>query len=409
MGDFIRLAYADAVTGPWKVYEPGVLRVRDTAFFRPQPDPKETLADFYTHVASPEIVVDLARKRFVMWYHGWWTNGERWPSDPTDARAWAQQKGYGQFTQVAESNDGVHFTVRPAITKTSYLRVFPYRGYFYGVSRLGQLSRSADPLGTFEMGANAFRDSPYANRVRHVALVLRGSRLHVFFTAIGDAPERVLMSTIELTEDWMTWRATLPVEVLQPQTGTNAWAFQMHHPRPETWKFRSDNSATRSCLRRQAGRSFSIRHAGSRELREPCWQFPNGIVAVEEGRCSLSFSGALDAPSTRGIVQGEITVGLAINPGRLQRTRCPHTAIASSVRSAGSDPADIRFRAGRRRRWLMSDLKDRGASTLAGTPSVLHRRASSAGVRDVSSSGCAASLPASCASSSLQPLAAGLT
>jgi len=96
--------------------------------------------------------------------------------------------------------------------------VFQYRGYFYGMSRLGQLSCSADPLGTFELGANAFRDGPYANRVRHVALVLRGSRLHVFFTAIGDAPERVLMSTIELTDDWMTWQATPPVEVVQPQT-----------------------------------------------------------------------------------------------------------------------------------------------------------------------------------------------
>ena len=135
-----------------------------------------------------------------------------------EARAWARQKGYGQFTQAAESSDGVHFTVRPAVTRTSYLRVFPFQGYVYGVSRLGLLSRSADPLGTFELGGNAFRDGPYANRVRHVALVRRGDRLHVFFTGIGDAPERVLMSTIALTEDWTTWKATSPVEVLAPQT-----------------------------------------------------------------------------------------------------------------------------------------------------------------------------------------------
>lgn len=57
----------------------------------------------------------------------------------------------------------------------------------------------------------------HANRVRHLALVRRGSRLHVFFTAIGDAPERVLMSTIDLTADWRTWQATPPVEVLQPE------------------------------------------------------------------------------------------------------------------------------------------------------------------------------------------------
>jgi hypothetical protein len=218
MGTFIRLAYADAVTGPWRIHEPGVLHVRQTAFFRPQPDPKEALADFYTHVASPEVFVDRERRRLVMWVHGWWTNGERWPADPVKARAWAKQNGYGQFTQAAESSDGVQFEARPAITRNSYLRVFQHDGYFYGLSRLGQLARSRDPLASFEVGPNPFRDGEYANRVRHLALVLRGRQLHVFFTAIGDAPERVLMSTIELTTDWATWRAMAPVEVLRPET-----------------------------------------------------------------------------------------------------------------------------------------------------------------------------------------------
>jgi hypothetical protein len=207
-----------ALTGPWRIYDPGVLHVRDTAFFRPQPDPKETLADFYTHVASPEVFVDPVRRRFVIWVHGWWTNGERWPNDPVKARAWATKMGYGQFTQVAESGDGLRFEARPAITKNCYLRVFQHEGYFYGVSRLGQLSRSRDPLASFEVGPNPFRGTAYTDRVRHVALVLRGSRLHVFFTAIGDAPERVLASMIDLTSDWTTWRATPPVEVLQPET-----------------------------------------------------------------------------------------------------------------------------------------------------------------------------------------------
>jgi len=217
MGEFIRLAYADAVTGPWTIHEPGVLHVRDTAFYRALPDPPETRADFYTHVASPDVLVDPAAKRVVLWFHGWWTNGERWPAEPAAARAWARERGYGQFTQVAESSDGLHFTVRPAITKTSYLRVVPYQGAFYGLSRLGQVLRAADPLATFEPGPQAFKGGTYANRVRHLALVRRGSRLHVFFTAIGDAPERVLMSTIDLTADWHTWHATPPVEVLQPE------------------------------------------------------------------------------------------------------------------------------------------------------------------------------------------------
>lgn len=217
MGDFIRLAYADRVTGPWRIHEPGVLHVRDTAFYRDQPDPKEALADFYTHVASPEILVDEASRQLTLWVHGWWTNGERWPASLADARAWSRQKGYGQFTQAAASTDGLHFSVRPSVSKTSYLRVFRRGAYYYGVSRLGTVSRSAEPHGVFEIGPSLFRTgSPYAGRVRHVGLVVRGDRLHVFFTGIGDAPERVLMSTVDLAGDWTTWRASDAVDVIAP-------------------------------------------------------------------------------------------------------------------------------------------------------------------------------------------------
>lgn len=216
VGTFVRLAYADAIEGPWRIYEPGVLHVQDTAFYRPQPDPPETLADFYTHVASPEVFVDHERRRLVMWVHGWWTGGERWPNSPAEARVWAREKGYGQYTQVVESTDGLRFDVRPAITRLSYLRVFPHADGYYGMARLGRLVRSSDPLASFEPGPDPFRDSPYAGRVRHVGLLVRRDRLHVFFTAIRDAPERVLMSTIDITGDWTTWRATAPVDVLAP-------------------------------------------------------------------------------------------------------------------------------------------------------------------------------------------------
>src|SRR5262245_57775413 len=63
MGAHIRMAYADAIAGPWHVYEPGVLQVKDTALYRPQPDPPENLENFYTHVASPEVYVDEANNR----------------------------------------------------------------------------------------------------------------------------------------------------------------------------------------------------------------------------------------------------------------------------------------------------------------------------------------------------------
>ena len=216
-GQFIRLAYADAIAGPWKIYEPGVVPVRDTAFYRPQPDPPDGPVDqFYTHVASPEIYVDEAGKRLVLWTHGWWTDGQRWPIGAAEARAWARARGYGQFTQSSESSDGLHFTVHAPITRVSYLRIFPFDGYLYGMARLGQLLRSKDPLAAFEAGPNPFAGGPYAERVRHVATLRRGQTLYVFFTGIGDAPERVMLSTIDLNGDWKGWKASAPVELLRP-------------------------------------------------------------------------------------------------------------------------------------------------------------------------------------------------
>ncbi len=221
MGESIRLAYADDLTGPWRVHEPGVLHVRETAFYRPQPDPAGPRADFYTHVASPEILVDHERRRLVMWVHGWWTNGERWPETLPAARAWARERGYGQFTQASESADGLDFDVHPAITRASYLRVFVRAGHLYGVSRLGVVSRSTDPLEPFELGPSLFAGGPYAGRVRHLALMPRGDRLLVFFTAIGDAPERVMASSVSLAGDWTTWRADEAVEVYRRLLGSN--------------------------------------------------------------------------------------------------------------------------------------------------------------------------------------------
>lgn len=217
MGEFIRFAYADAVAGPWTIHEPGVLHVRDTALYRPQPDPKETLADFYTHVASPEVYVDDEGKRLIMWFHGWWTNGERWPAEPAAARQWANANRYSQLSQMAESRDGMRFNVHAPITRQTYMRIFRRDGYFYAVSRLGALARSRDPLQPFEAGPNPFRDGPQAGRLRHVALAVRSNRLYVFFTQIGDAPERVMLSTIDMNGDWTSWRASSAVDVLAPE------------------------------------------------------------------------------------------------------------------------------------------------------------------------------------------------
>jgi hypothetical protein len=50
-----------------------------------------------------------------------------------------------------------------------------------------------------------------------VSVVSRGTILYVFFTVIGDAPERIMMATIETSGDWTTWKASDAVEILRPE------------------------------------------------------------------------------------------------------------------------------------------------------------------------------------------------
>ena len=53
--------------------------------------------------------------------------------------------------------------------------------------------------------------------LRHAAVDLRGDTLSVYYSRIGDCPERILVSRIRLTPDWTAWRASDPENVLSPE------------------------------------------------------------------------------------------------------------------------------------------------------------------------------------------------
>jgi hypothetical protein len=185
-GTSIRLAYADHLAGPWKVHEPGALRLADTVCF--------------DHVASPDVHVDPERRQIRMYFHG--------PvlSQPEQA------------SLVATSKDGVHFKAHPEVLGASYFRVFPWEGQCYALAAGGRLYRSSDGLRRFEAGPCPFPGPP-SPAVRHTAVLRHGDSLEVFYSRIGDAPERILCSRIDLAGDWMTWKASEPVAVLEPRMG----------------------------------------------------------------------------------------------------------------------------------------------------------------------------------------------
>ncbi|MGA0394246.1 MAG: hypothetical protein ACO3MW_09340, partial [Rhodospirillales bacterium] len=91
-------------------------------------------------------------------------------------------------------------------------RVFEYEGYLYALAMPGQFYRSRNRYTNFEMGPLLFNQD-----MRHSALFVRDGELQVFWTQVGLAPETIMLSTIDLSGDWMSWKETAPVEVLRPE------------------------------------------------------------------------------------------------------------------------------------------------------------------------------------------------
>lgn len=178
-GDYIRLATADDLRGPWKIYPGGVLQLSETACSG--------------HVASPDVHVDHDKGEIRMYFHGPYPDKEN------------------QKTFLATSKDGLHFTADTRPLGPSYFRVFRRDGFYYTITKQdggGTLYRSADPASPFERGP------PLIPRMRHAAMRIDGDTLWVFYSRTGDAPEQILASRIDMRPDWTQWRAPEPELVL---------------------------------------------------------------------------------------------------------------------------------------------------------------------------------------------------
>ncbi len=181
-GTYIRLAYADVPEGPYTTHEPGVLDLADSF-----------AAD---HIASPDVHVDDGRREIVMYYHG------RQSVDTP-----------GQETRVAFSPDGVNFTAQPEVLGAPYFRVFQHDGRHYAIGMPGILYRSTDGRSGFERGAQILPDN-----TRHVAVLICGDSLTLFYTMVGETPpERIMAGGIDLSRDWNEWTVECSREFLWPK------------------------------------------------------------------------------------------------------------------------------------------------------------------------------------------------
>lgn len=191
-GPYIRLAYADRLEGPWKIHAPGVLHLSNAPGCR-------------GHIASPDVLVDDAKREIRMYFHG--------PARDAD----------GQKSFVALSPDGLSFKAGDEILGLFYFRVFRRADGWYAMAKGGMLFRSPDGLTKFESGPSVFPGGDVRTGdlngpgPRHVALLPEHEALWVYYSSIGDAPEHVRRARIPLGPDWWNWKVTDSEEVLRPE------------------------------------------------------------------------------------------------------------------------------------------------------------------------------------------------
>jgi len=122
-GAFIRLAYADRLEGPWKIYPGGTLRVEETRC--------------NDHIASPDVHIDHAARKLRMYFHG----PVRHAPEVTETNLEAAH----QYSFVSLSDDGIHFTADREILGAPYFRVFQWQEATYATPPYS----SKDPRCTF--------------------------------------------------------------------------------------------------------------------------------------------------------------------------------------------------------------------------------------------------------------------
>jgi len=236
-GDYIRMAWAADLVGPWTLYQTGAevtigdRGVLDNGLMAIDVGMGVVIGE--NHLASPDVHIDNETEEIILYFHSGsstFFNGNEIDS---------------QHSWVSTSDDGLEFldNIRPVRLGSSYLRVFSHGGELYSLDNSGFPRRALDPENPWEPTEDYFSGStisllwerhpdrvlqdPISElgiersvlRVRHTAVRVVGDELQVFYTERGGNPERVLYSTIDLgVSDWEDWQLTYPGEVLLEAT-----------------------------------------------------------------------------------------------------------------------------------------------------------------------------------------------
>lgn len=101
-----------------------------------------------------------------------------------------------QVTRMALSGDAINFVAQPQILAKPYLRIFEYENETYAIAMPSQIYR-------YNESAQIFGEGPllFERDMRRCAVIVRNSKLNVFWTGVGDVLESILFSTIDLKRE----------------------------------------------------------------------------------------------------------------------------------------------------------------------------------------------------------------
>lgn len=164
-GQFIRLAYTDNIEGEWTVYNSGTLKLNQTICSN--------------HIASPDVHIDNEKKEIIMYYHGLLNE---------------QQHSF-----ISISKDGLNFKSSNKILGKFYFRVFNYKDKYYA------FAKNANIDGIFYESNLRYADFKhifnFIENVRHSAVYVEDNILNLFYTIVGDIPEKIYLIRLNL-DNW---------------------------------------------------------------------------------------------------------------------------------------------------------------------------------------------------------------
>ncbi len=185
-GDHIRMAYSDSIEGGWKIYKDGTLKLNES--------------ECRDHIASPDVHIDEENKRIIMYYHG---------------KVKTKDAIHNQCSFVSFSKNGLDFNSNSGILGMFYFRVFKYRNKFYAIAKNKNIGGILYESNNWDSKFNSIFE--FIPNMRHCAILVDSDHLYIFYTAVGDAPESILMCKIKMDDDIDNWKVISNEIVLKPQ------------------------------------------------------------------------------------------------------------------------------------------------------------------------------------------------